>query len=238
MRRPRRAPGKRNALRFEPLEDRRLLAVSTELLQDVNAVDIWFRARGAQVNGKIVYIAADVGHGQELWITDGTQAGTGLLKDVNPGPASSRPGEFIEFGDLAVFAAADGVHGRELWITDGTSEGTHSLKDQTSDQTIPSSVWHYYANGEQLLLSLRGSLWSTDGTGAGTQLIKSFSSDDAISQIIVSGGVAYLNVGGLTNAGLWTTDGTDAGTVEIGDLRPSNLTDVNGTLLNGTKLSP
>jgi len=34
----------------------------------------------------------------ELWVTDGTTAGTTLLKDINPGPGSSNPGYFAALG--------------------------------------------------------------------------------------------------------------------------------------------
>ncbi|HEX3079274.1 MAG TPA: hypothetical protein VHQ04_02380, partial [Puia sp.] len=38
-------------------------------------------------NGKIYCSATDNSHGSELWISDGTSAGTHLLVDINPGPA-------------------------------------------------------------------------------------------------------------------------------------------------------
>ena len=40
------------------------------------------------VNGTLFFAADDGGHGRELWKSDGTAAGTVLVKDINPG---SRP---------------------------------------------------------------------------------------------------------------------------------------------------
>ena len=48
-----------------------------------------------QVIGDYMLFVADSGStGRELWITDGTTAGTRLLKDINPGATGSDPHEF------------------------------------------------------------------------------------------------------------------------------------------------
>ena len=40
--------------------------------------------------------------GTEVWVTDGTAAGTLILKDINPGPANSTPANFA-FNGARVF---------------------------------------------------------------------------------------------------------------------------------------
>ena len=59
-------------------------------------------------------------------MTDGTSAGTVLVKDINTGlNASSSPTKITALGDgCAVFVANDGVNGLELWVSDGTVAGT------------------------------------------------------------------------------------------------------------------
>ena len=43
----------------------------------------------AQVNNTLYFSADDGSHGQELWQSDGTDAGTSLVKDIRPGADSS-----------------------------------------------------------------------------------------------------------------------------------------------------
>lgn len=78
----------------------------------------------AQVFGDtplIVFNANNGTHGAELWVSDGTTAGTRILEDIRPGPGSSDPRHFAVTEDgRAFFSAHDGVHGRELWVTNGT----------------------------------------------------------------------------------------------------------------------
>ena len=39
----------------------------------------------------MLFVADSGSTGRELWITDGTTAGTRLLKDINPGATGSNP---------------------------------------------------------------------------------------------------------------------------------------------------
>jgi ELWxxDGT repeat protein len=48
---------------------------------------------------RLVFGANDGSTGRELWVTDGTTAGTTLLKDINPGPGSSSPRDFAALSD-------------------------------------------------------------------------------------------------------------------------------------------
>ncbi|PJE38752.1 hypothetical protein CVM52_01100 [Pseudooceanicola lipolyticus] len=81
--------------------------------------------------GTAVFSATDDTNGQELWITDGTTAGTQLLKDINPGGTGGSVFNFHKVNDLVFFTANDGTNGRELWVTDGTEAGTEMVEDLT-----------------------------------------------------------------------------------------------------------
>src|SRR5262245_23180582 len=125
-------------LRTELLEDRAV--PSATLVRDINAdtaPSLGFGygdvGRNVELNGKLYFFADDGVHGRELWSTDGTDLGTQLVKDINPGLVSSSwssaAPELARVGDKLIFAADDGVHGSELWVSDGTADGTLMLKD-------------------------------------------------------------------------------------------------------------
>jgi len=86
-------------------------------------------ARFSPAGDRLLFAAEDAEHGAEIWITDGTPAGTRRLRDLQPGPGSSYPQELVSAGDRVFFSADDGAHGRELWESDGTAEGTRIVAD-------------------------------------------------------------------------------------------------------------
>jgi ELWxxDGT repeat protein len=79
--------------------------------------------------GRLFFAAGDREHGAELWVTDGTVAGTVRLTDIAPGLRSANPRGLTAVGGLLYFTADDGVHGAELWVSDGTAAGTRMVQD-------------------------------------------------------------------------------------------------------------
>lgn len=57
--------------------------------------------------GALFFRATTPAAGYELWTTDGTAAGTSLVADLRPGPASSFPDNFVEAGSGVFFRALD-----------------------------------------------------------------------------------------------------------------------------------
>ena len=90
------------------------------------------------MGGYIYFSANDGTHGWELWRTDGTEAGTTLVRDIHEGENGSLSwgstahwhGEYtMTHNGYFYFSASDGESGEELWRTDGTEEGTTMLVD-------------------------------------------------------------------------------------------------------------
>ena len=61
-------------------------------------------------------MAADDGtHGDELWSSGGTAPNTQLVRDIQPGPASSSPSALAAISGVLYFNAFEPTHGDELW---------------------------------------------------------------------------------------------------------------------------
>src|SRR5690606_3471192 len=98
-----------------------------------------------EYDGKVYFSAKDIVENYELWVTDGTETGTMLFKDINVGAYASNPEDFIEYNNKLYFTADDGINGRELWVTDGTAAGTIMLKDiNPSGSSSPSHFANSY----------------------------------------------------------------------------------------------
>lgn len=78
--------------------------------------------------GAVFFRGADDRHGGELWKSDGTEAGTVLVKDINP-EGDSWPGSLANINGILYFSAMDEAYGWELWTSDGAEEGTTLLAD-------------------------------------------------------------------------------------------------------------
>ena len=89
-------------------------------------------------NQTLAYFAGPGAAGAEPWVSDGSTAGTHLLKDINP-TAQSTLIWFADFHGVTLFAVTDPSFGEQLWRTDGTPSGT------TLISTVPNDVPSPYA---------------------------------------------------------------------------------------------
>ncbi len=81
------------------------------------------------VGGTTFFSAFDAQNGTELWKTDGTSAGTVLIRDIRPGATGANPSSLTNVNGTLYFRADDGANGTELWKSDGTSAGTVLVRD-------------------------------------------------------------------------------------------------------------
>ncbi|MCW3115099.1 MAG: type sorting protein, partial [Segetibacter sp.] len=79
---------------------------------------------------KFFFIATTPDKGAELWISDGSDAGTQMIKDINPNAKDGVTNSTYLYTTTAFyFSGDDGVHGSELWKSDGTADGTVMVAD-------------------------------------------------------------------------------------------------------------
>ncbi len=86
------------------------------------------------VGGGVVFRACDQ-DGCEVWVSDGSEAGTLALGEIEPGAFSSNPEGFTRQGAQLFFAAESEATGRELWAIDlGTcGDGNPELGEECDD---------------------------------------------------------------------------------------------------------
>ena len=194
----------------------------------------------AVLGDKVLFTALDGTHGRELWITDGTEAGTQLVKDIRTGsrtldgqslPRDSEPTGLTVFrsaaGLRAVFAAQGSSGGRQLWITDGTDAGTTLLKTLRSRGNAEPAEFVVVpgtATDTVFFVAYDGThgreLWVSDGTGGGTQVLDVMLSGNGSSRpaaLTVYGEYVFFTATASGSVGreLWVSDGTSSGTVRV-----------------------
>lgn len=181
------------------------------------------------MNGKLYFSASDA-NGTELWVTDGTTAGTVMVKDINSGSGNSSPSRLTAIGNTLYFRANDGTNGAELWKSDGTSAGTVMVKNINSGSSS-SNPDQMVAIGSNLYFQANdgtngSELWKSDGTSAGTVLLKDINSGASASgptNTVSNGSLIIFSADNGTNGTeLWKSDGSSAGTVLLKNINPDN----------------
>jgi ELWxxDGT repeat protein len=105
--------------------------------------------------GRLFLIAEDADHGQQLWTTDGTAAGT--VRITNADLLGERPGLPLSLAGREYFLTEEG----RLYETDGTPEGARLLDDSNSppfyERTLLSFGPSLYSFGSGVLRKWSGS---------------------------------------------------------------------------------
>lgn len=190
---------------------------------------------------KILFAASgSAASGVELWRSDGTIAGTVMVKEINAGSLPSNPHMFYNYNNKTFFAATNAASGEEIWTTDGTELSTVLLRDinpgassATAVQLevapgffIPFNIFYSFHefNGNLYFTATNGAgggIWRTDGSTANTTLVRQMTTD--LSSINIGFALFYdaFNLPNKfifpyaefgTKAELWQSDGTTGGT--------------------------
>jgi ELWxxDGT repeat protein len=172
--------------------------------------------------GRLFFSALDCVHGTELWVSDGTPAGTHWI-----GSGGSAPAGLAALGSQVFFRAFDDTHGLELWVSDGTAAGTHLVIDLRAGFQ-PGQPLEITAFGDRVYFHATNGLggrrlWASDGTAAGTVLISTAAGFHEIllaGLTVVGSRLIFFADDGVHGSEPWASDGTAAGTVPLGDFRP------------------
>jgi ELWxxDGT repeat protein len=194
------------------------------LVKDINTADASSDPKEFLVIGNKTYFSADDGKtGRELWVTDGTDAGTKLVKDITPGENSTNISSLTNLnGTLLFWAAVNNDY--SLYKSDGTATGTVKITDVNiffsvggftysntysgypePSITVSNNIAYYNANGF---------LWKTDGTSTGTTKLldgKSFVNNKVFKGTNFNNKL-YFVASSTGGDGLWESDGTINGT--------------------------
>jgi ELWxxDGT repeat protein len=171
-----------------------------------------------------------------LWRSDGTAAGTRLVREL------PFPYWLTGAGDTLFFLVDHG-RGAQLWGSDGTQSGTTLVRDFPGG--ILSSSRDLVSHDGSLFLTADDGvhgfeLWRSDGTRAGTTLVRDVNPGRASSQprwaTSVGHTLFFTARDGEHGRELWRSDGTADGTRLVRDFRtpadesPGWLTSFRGTL--------
>jgi ELWxxDGT repeat protein len=167
-----------------------------------------------------------------LWKSDGTEAGTEILKTFSSDSGQSYNTELTSLNDQLMFIADDGVHGRELWTSNGTSAGTLLVADVREGASSGFENYSDYgireprlltANGQLYFVSAERKLWQSNGTSAGTKVVNTFANENIeLSEVLEDTLYFIKHIPSkpgmeITTDQLWKTDGTVSGTMKLLD---------------------
>jgi ELWxxDGT repeat protein len=193
--------------------------------------------RAALLGAKLFFVADDGEHQDQVWQTDGTEAGTKMVTGIASDEWGGTSPRQLATLDRSVLLIAEHFCGpgcqdemggswHALWATDGTRDGTVLLKRSKSgsvEDLTPAGGLAFFS----IATGSHSYLWKTDGTKDGTVRVipRDFGS---IWRLTAVGDVVYFEGG---EGGLWRSDGTRAGSHLVRrSSGVSELTDVAGRL--------
>jgi len=166
--------------------------------------------------------------GRELWMSDGTPAGTRMVARHG---GLSAPTSIAELDDRILLSVTDTDHGSEPWVFDGTEAGLRILKE-INQAGSASPLLLGDVGGALLFAAYRPELglelWRSDGSAAGTHLARDIAPGPASSltvdrlktTVVAANAVFFVADDGASGPELWRSDGTAEGTVRVADISP------------------
>ena len=206
---------------------------STTTATQVSGIEARVTQAGtAHKRGGYVYFAGYTPQERtELWRTDGTAAGTTLVKDINPAAnGSSVPGGMVVYAGDLFFGASDGERGYELWRSDGTAAGTQIVVDLEPGRRGSNPTRMKEHRGKMFFaaatLEVGAELFVTDGTAGGTRVVYEIQPGGGSASItggplVAANGVVFAGddgQSGVNGEEPWVSDGTVPGTTVLANI--------------------
>lgn len=166
------------------------------------------------INGTLFFAATTNNSGDELWRSDGTAAGTAMVKDIQPNQGGSEPQWLTNVSGTLFFVANSGTSGAQLWRSDGSSAGTTLVKAVSGTNVSPPD--DLTAVGSRLFFTADDGthgreLWQSDGTAAGTFLVDDLwpgaGGSSPAELVNLNGGLLLRADDGTTGDELWRANG-------------------------------
>jgi len=172
------------------------------------------------LNGEVYFFAkASPVPGCQLWKTNGTPAGTTLVRDISPYSAyiPDIQSTLESANGFVFFSVIEGANQGGLWRSDGTSAGTVRIASFSAASGAPrplelkrmGNAIYFIQGGDA---TTRG-LWRSDGTPAGTTRL--YGGGVNYPSPIVTDNLVFFTGGSPGALDLWRTDGTAAGTIQL-----------------------
>ncbi|MEZ5962610.1 MAG: hypothetical protein R3F56_02075 [Planctomycetota bacterium] len=188
-------------------------------------------ASGARLFLLALDAAAQARTAGQLWVSDGTTAGTTALRDLRQGLGDPRFEHLHAHGVGVVFAADDGLLGSEPWRSDGTPAGTGPAADVHTAAPVrglgSDPTFFVHTGGLSVFDADDGDRgrepWVTDATSARTQRLDDLvpGADGSVLAALGVTGAGVLvastrDVAGVPSASYWVSDGRAGNAMALG----------------------
>jgi ELWxxDGT repeat protein len=181
------------------------------------------------LNG-IFYFSANEGeNGFELWKSDGTTAGTVLVKNINEGRLDSNPLQMNFLGNKIYFFANTYSQGYELWTSDGTEVGTFVVKDiqENNFHSNPTKFLQiganvYFAAETKENANLPELMFFKTNIASVTSLQSSFGRFTYPNNFTNFNNQLFFNGTQFNDTELFKSDGTSQNTTRVRDINAGN----------------